>query len=131
MKKVKYFFSKISHRKKEDPTPLHMHHPDATTRPISYRIPESLRLYAADFPIRVQECLTSTEMDKYNASALDAEVLGILHLAQNDLQTQRDRNLDTISCIRQRNDATILGIKSEIEELDQKIHDIDIALQNL
>ena len=111
--------------------PFHLHHPDASSRPVRYYVPSILREYAKTFPARVANFLNTTQADRFNEDALDAEIQSLQHAAQVALQQQRHRNSDTVTCIKQRMHSELSILDSQIEQLERQLREIDEELAAL
>lgn len=111
--------------------PMHLHHPDATRRTVSYYVPAIFREYTRQFPNRVKKFLQTCTPDRYNDDAFDGEIQAILQVAEQELQRQRHLHQDTILCIRQMNTANLAEINEQIFQIDQQIRDIDALLAKL
>lgn len=110
---------------------FHLHHPDACSRAIRYYVPEVLREYAKQFPARVAAFLSGTQPDRFNEDALDGEIRSFQRSAQIALQQQRHRNLDTLTCIKQRMESELSIVNAKIDQIDRQLQDLEKGLAKL
>lgn len=95
---------------------------------VEYYIPDELQSFVAGFDNAITNYVNGSSLDEYNVGYFNSRINDVINLALSKIEIQRQHHLTVIDNINFFNEVEKERLKSEIEYIEEELHDLEELL---
>ncbi len=108
--------------------PCDRHFNTSFDKTVEYYIPDELQSFVAGFDNDITNYVNGCSLDEYNEGYFKSRVNDVINMALSKIELQRQHHMTVIDNINFFNEVEKERLKSEIEYLEEELHDLEELL---